>query len=378
MGQCIQRDLERSGIEDMTIDLTAISGGIQMVNCTNCWIRGVRFVYAKSAVGQVSLLELINAFHVTLESNYFWGPSGPPQINNYQLRIQVAGSVLTQNNIFHHAISAMVPNGPMTASVFAYNFVTDSFYTGPGYIAHGMTMTNLVEGNNMSGAREDIIHAPHFFTTFFRNHLDGHKNNPDANRNSMFQLESKARFMNIVGNVLGDTDYINTYQTVYASGETSVYELGWKGDNSGSDPGNDPDVLRTLFRWGNWDTKTNAPRWCVDATAPCTASEVPSGIPTYPNAVPASQTLPASFAYASKPSWFGTVAWPPIGPDVTSGDIAGYAGHANKIPARVCFESSTVDSAYGSNNVRLFNATTCYGPLRSGAPAPASAPRIIK
>jgi aryl-alcohol dehydrogenase-like predicted oxidoreductase len=65
---------------------------------------------------------------------------------------------------------------------------------------------------------------------------------------------------------------------------------------------------------------------------------------------------------------------------VTGGNISGYGGHANKIPARLCFENTTVDSAYG-NGIRLFNAAACYG-SGSGQTVPApTAPsnlRIVK
>jgi hypothetical protein len=43
--------------------------------------------------------------------------------------------------------------------------------------------------------------------------------------------------------------------------------------------------------------------------------------------------LPASLYLASKPSWFGKVTFPPIGPDVS--------GHANKIPAQIRYEGGT-------------------------------------
>jgi hypothetical protein len=44
--------------------------------------------------------------------------------------------------------------------------------------------------------------------------------------------------------------------------------------------------------------------------------------------------LPASLYLTSKPSWFGTVAWPPIGPDVS--------GMANELPAQLCYETSNL------------------------------------
>jgi hypothetical protein len=115
------------------------------------------------------------------------------------------------------------------------------------------------------------------------------------------------------------------------------------------------------MRWGNYDTVNNGVRFV--------AGEVPSGLSSFANPVPGSQTLPASFFLDSKPSWFGTVPWPPIGPDVTGGNISGLSGHAYKIPAQLCYENV---STYTS-----FNAGSCYG-NGSGDTTPPSPPRNLR
>ena len=112
------------------------------------------------------------------------------------------------------------------------------------------------------------------------------------------------------------------------------------------------------MRWGNYDTVNNATRW--------QASEVPSGISPFANAVPASQSLPSSLYLSAKPAWFGSVAWPPIGPDVVGGNLAGLGGHVYKIPAQVCFES-VMGGSFGSG-LRTFNARNCY----SSSPPPSA------
>jgi hypothetical protein len=112
------------------------------------------------------------------------------------------------------------------------------------------------------------------------------------------------------------------------------------------------------MRWGNYDTKSNAVRFV--------SAEVPSSITNFANPVPGSQTLPASFYLTSRPSWFGSVAWPPFGPDVTGGNLAGYGGHANKIPAQLCYEAFGGPSNGGGSPLS-FNADTCYG---GGDPPP--------
>jgi len=78
------------------------------------------------------------------------------------------------------------------------------------------------------------------------------------------------------------------------------------------------------------------------------------------NPVPANQVLPPSLYLSIRPSWWGSVPWPAIGPDVAGGNIPGYGGHAHQIPARLCYESATIDPAYGSSNVRIFDPAACY------------------
>ena len=123
------------------------------------------------------------------------------------------------------------------------------------------------------------------------------------------------------------------------------------------------------MRWGNYDTVNNAVRF--------QASESGVDALVFPGLLNPSQTLPASFYLTSRPSaWWGTPQgtppWPPLGPDVTTGNLsegtgaaANLGGHANKIPSRLCYENTAKDTAnYGSlSPVPLaFNASTCYLP----------------
>jgi hypothetical protein len=73
-----------------------------------------------------------------------------------------------------------------------------------------------------------------------------------------------------------------------------------------------------------------------------------------------SQVLPPSLYLSGKASWWGTMPWPAVGPDVAGGDISGYAGHAYTIPARRCYENAAIDPAYDSSNVRIFDPEACY------------------
>ena len=126
---------------------------------------------------------------------------------------------------------------------------------------------------------------------------------------------------------------------------------------------NDTRVASTLMRWGNYDVVNNGVRW--------SASEVPSTLSQYANPVPANQNLPTSFYLSAKPGWWGTMPWPAVGPDVTGGSDT--SGHAYANPAQVCYNTASIDSKYGSANVRTFNANTCYGG-QTGPPPPKPVP----
>jgi hypothetical protein len=138
----------------------------------------------------------------------------------------------------------------------------------------------------------------------------------------------------------------------YGSG--TVYALGGGNTNGKVTIPADPLVTATTLRWGNYDVVNDSARW--------EASEVPSGIAKYVNPVPANKTLPASFFLSAKPVWWPIgIAWPPIGPDVTGGVLAGLAGHAHQIPACNCYANVMMGPADGSGNPLSFNAFDCYG-----------------
>jgi hypothetical protein len=148
-----------------------------------------------------------------------------------------------------------------------------------------------------------------------------------------------------VGNVLGTAGYHTNYSSEAPNGtgstcHKSVFALGWGGNcsNGGIIP-NDPLVAATIMRWGNYDTVTQSARFV--------ASEVPSGLSKYANPVPGNQTLPASLYLSARPYWWpASTPWPAIGPDVTGGDDPNVAGHAYSIPAKTCYKSLPIDSAY--------------------------------
>jgi hypothetical protein len=145
-------------------------------------------------------------------------------------------------------------------------------------------------------------------------------------------------------------------QTGGADGNASIYVLGWSGNGGASDSGccaNDPNVKSTIMLWGNYDTVNSANRFL--------SSEVPTLLSLLGNVLPATQVLPNSFYHSSKPSWWGSMPWPAIGPDVTGGNVAGVGGHVYLIPAADCYLNHMSGPADGSGSVLSFSASSCYG-----------------
>ena len=114
-----------------------------------------------------------------------------------------------------------------------------------------------------------------------------------------------------------------------------------------------------------------------------------------PIAVPSSTTLPASFYYRSTPSWWPSgKTWPPIGPDVSSGNLglcnggtypdnmvtsssfctggtfagSDAGGHANSNPAMDCYLNVMGGPPDGSGSALSFNANACYSHSTVAAP----------
>ena len=157
---------------------------------------------------------------------------------------------------------------------------------------------NLFEGNYAS----DWIIADNYWgntgsNTFFRNRQHYSLNKPSAQWDVVIGAHSW--YWNMIGNVLGTAGQEKTYEINACSGFSNtngpkaIYGLGCSNSVNGGTW--DQGVRNTLLRHGNWDSVNNAPVW--------------NGSDDH--------VLPASMYLTAKPGWWGTAAWPIIGPDVT-------------------------------------------------------------
>jgi hypothetical protein len=343
--------IEYSGLEDLSLDATNAGGNsnIAMYNAANVWVSGTRQL--RTCTCNRNIIWMAPATHVTIQNNYFYGTSGQSQ--NYGVETFPGSDVLVVNNIFQHVVSPMMVHAN-EGSVYAYNYaVHDPYDDGrsPQYhwlagaigLHSGGVMYNLFEGNIGPSFGGDYIHGNQVMNTVFRNYWLG----TDVNRiDNLYAMNIMAwnRYFNVVGNVLGTPGVTNAYQNAHPA----AYDLGGGYDTLPDDPL----VAATMLRWGNYDTANKAVRW--------ETSEVPSGLSQYANPVPPMQ-LPSSFYLSSKPNWWpSSIPWPPIGPDVTGGNLANLGGHAHMNPAMACYRNVMGGPVDGVGNPLSFNARLCY------------------
>ncbi len=351
------------GLENFRItrsDLTLMMVGFNVA--ADSWVSGLGLV---GGVGGGDYgIQLIDSRHVTVR-NCWWDPfrgGGIYTTTSYGITLVQCSGCLVQNNIFNGVESPIMVNSGTTGSVVAYNF--ENYTTGEGGLqAHepGSAM-NLLEGNQATKFWADVFHGNTALITLFRNHFTSQG----------VDLMSYHRWYNLIGNVINSSVYKSIYSdaTKYNRWSSVAFRLGYASQNpsGGSEPGEnvfpDPMVPSTTMLWGNYVTVGAASRWL--------ATEVPSGDPVFPNPVPANQNLPASFYLSARPSWWPAAkAWPPIGPDVTGGNVPGLGGRAYTIPAQDCYMDS--------GSLSGFNANACYpsGPP-PGSPASPTGLRIVR
>ena len=339
-----------NGVEDLALDHSGSTetSGIGFQNAYNGWVKNVKSMHPKR-----NHVWLNQAARIEVRDCYFYGTKTAASMS-YGVESFTSSDDLVINNIFHRVTSPIML-GPNSGSVFAYNYMIDMMYYLSTWMMAGIvgghdagTGMNLFEGNAGNQFTMDLYHGTGNFATLFRNHLTGTEPGKSQWGNTTpVNIWAFNRYVNIVGNVLGTAGYHRIYEDSLAPQaargwpERSIYVLGFSGSGEHQPLGNDPLVMSTMLRWGNFDYATSQTRWNID--------ELPAGHP-----VPATQQLPASLFLAARPEWWGATPWPAIGPDVTNG--ADPAGHAHKIPAQICYETSP----RSSEGRLIFDPAACY------------------
>jgi hypothetical protein len=345
--------------------------------------------------------------HCTVRDSYFYGTVN---VDNYVVAVDIASDLLVENNISQFPGTFQFYNSDCEGCVAGYNYSAGSLYSGSAnWFAqpsdfHGVDLFSLAESNIGGGVYADSFHGTHAFNTDFRNRFDGrNQNNGVATSSNTLAaiLNPGTRYHNMVGNVLGTPGYHKNYK--YTPGSSATYDTSVI--SAGVYPsGSVTDSLTnsTSLFWGNWDSVTNAARWCGNSTSAgwssaCGgASEVPSTLSAYANGVPGSTSLPASFYLTGKPSWWPIgKAWPAIGPDVTGGNVGQCSGGTYdsseatsssqcvggsltpvgggkvvSIPAMDCYLNTMKGTVNGAGGALSFDPSTCYSSSSVTPPTP--------
>jgi hypothetical protein len=364
------------GIEALTVEAADGVGqaNVTFNNAYNVWVKNVRSINGLRAHWQC-----FQCAHMEVRDTYAYDTQ-LEATTSYGLDMLVTSDVLFINNICHKIVACIM--GTSTGSVFAFNYSVDTFFSNNWY-SHAMYTHDsgsgmvLVEGNQTGGIIMDDAHGNSPLYTFFRNHFRGQDEASTARSGNEIPVKIQVfgRAVNWIGNVLGRSGFHTQYE--YSNGpqgnlNDSMHSIYWLGFPGNATTSYDMTVVKSLFRWGNFDTVTGTNRFL--------AAEVPTTGITFVNGnpVPSSQTLPASFFLSAKPSWWstpwGNPAWPPIGPEVRGGNHPdpNLGGRAWQIPARLCYYNAPIDPNYpdgADRGVLLFDANNCYGSASSiGAP----------
>lgn len=345
--------VENVGLENLRVQSTASSGSggtyknINLESCAHCWVHNVESDWAVDR----SHIYLSDVYGSDISNNYVNEGYSHNSGLNYAIYIEYRGSEnLIQNNIIRKARHSMVNVGG-SGNVWGYNFIVDP-YMGeyhnslPENNSHGAhPYMVLFEGNVTPNIELDNTHGSNSHNTLFRNYVNLTSTNPDTGSpmtGSLFAINFAyfSNYENVFGNVIGPYGSACTAKSYEinadASQTASIYKFGYYDDGGTASPNASlsAKVGKTVLRGGNWDCKTNTVIW---------SNNVPSG--SLASTYLAQQTLPNSLYLSSKPSWFGSAAWPAIDPAAST--------KANKIPAQLCYES-------GPKSGGVFDPRSCY------------------
>jgi len=403
-----QGTIVNEGLENLTIDGTSLStNNIEMVACYQCWVKGVRSIDA----GRAHILLNLSAHNVVRDSYFYQSQTHASQ--SYGIEFEGTSADLIENNICQQ-ITNCIMTGNTSGSVVAYNFNTDTVYVNPNYVIASFASHNagndmiLWEGNNFPSINTDDTWGSANTETFFRNIYVGWQSGAIYGTEPFID-RSFSRVNNVVGNVMGQSGYHDTYES-YATSltagvnqsklSTSIYSLGWTGVAESSAgtcafaPACDLIVRSTLMRWGNYDTVHAATQWNSTEASPGAVAYVNANFTsTYFGSL--ARTLPASLYYNSTPSWWPSGKnWPAIGPDISTGNVGtctgiyvgsqatsssqctggtlntAWASHVTSIPAQDCYLNVMGGPPDGTGSILSFDASTCYNGSGGTGPAP--------
>jgi hypothetical protein len=355
--------VENVGLENLEVhsssgNAAGAFSNVDLKGCAHCWVHDVESDYTVDRCH----IYLWDVYGSEISNNYVHESYTNESGENYSIMIDYTGSEnLIQNNIVRHARHSLLNIGG-SGNVWAYNYTIDSYMSEqtnwladrPSHGTH--PYMELFEGNVVPNMENDFIHGSNSHFTYFRNYINLTAINPGTGTpmtNGLWgvNMEYYSNYDSILGNAIGpygSACNATSYQIEANDTQVpSIYKIGYPDDGATPTPNQalTDKVEQTMLRGGNWDCVTNTVVW---------NNNVPTG--SLASTYLAQQALPASFYQTAKPSWFGSVPWPPIDPAASV--------KVNEIPAQLCYGNTVAQGL-------AFNPNACYG-IGGAQPPPPS------
>lgn len=281
------------------------------------------------------------------------------------------------SNIGVRMENTVLYNTGSSGNVFAYNYSTGN-YAQPTTVTAGFEshstheQFNLLEGNIAPQNWLDVGHGSTSQQTDFRNWWQGTSlycggantkatvvcSSPQWTTDTAvaFRDDSISNYTNVIGDVVSspaqmalrgsDVAVVQWPATKNYNGTQYGMAFGYTlQSDSGSNPWDRTAAFTTAFIHGVYNVIDGSTTWAGSTT----------------------HTLPASFYLSSKPSWWGSLPWPGIGPDISGGTLPTAAsagepgGFAYMNAAMACYYNVMGGKEGGDGSPYVFDAASCYG-----------------
>lgn len=326
-----------SGAEHLSVKITSAlpANVIKFYIANNCWLTNVVTTnsnFSSIAVDQsyaITVAGCMTRNHQTYDSNTRYGV----QVSEFATDCLIVDNILQGNNL------CITTQQGASGNVIAYNFSNKGFnstypaFSGTvygGIAAHGdFSHHNLFEGNVVPWFSTDEFWGVNTTNTVHRNWLTRYVEYSETNGAFWSTQGATAMYvdatnyqMQVTGNIIG-------HPRDSGIADADVWRVGYARRQGNDYPSTawDPVTTNTLTKTGNYDFSTNGTFWASGSV----------------------ETLTNSYWLSSKPSWFGRLAWPPIGPDVnTTATITNSA----VIPAQARFLGQDYTTIFVTNSAR--------------------------
>jgi hypothetical protein len=336
-----------AGVEDLQVLMndTGFTANFLMEGASNSWIRNVESNYTDGDHAQLHW-SYRNEIRDSWFHDAFTHSAGRTDADIF-IADKSTGT-LVENNVLRRLHQSVMLNWGAAGNVIAYNYIDNNFDSVGhntlfgGLNVHGAhPMFNLWEGNVAPKLDADYFWGSSSHNTAFRNWFKGAAMvyGPLAGRDpeqaaggfwasqalAAVDLSQTTRFYSLVGNVIGSDrqkalgkwtpmTVARQPRSYYSTNNSYGYAFGYANpSDGGGDPGDTDKAYTTAIVHGDYDVVTGSFRW-----SPAIASH----------------DLPNSFYRATKPAWFGSLAWPAFGPSPGASTTA----LVGDIPAKACFD----------------------------------------